>query len=118
MRSIVRPIVVRPDEGAIWVAKLQSWILERVRNTICTEAWTEAADNDAVVALIVTQNKAGNHDVAAGANEGPGAEVTELRSGRSIEVVDFDQRDACWRCARVRLHDGRVITGRQGRVDS
>ncbi len=67
--SVVRPVVIRPEECAILVAKFQRRILERVRDAKRAEARSQAANDDAVVALVIPEDESGNDDIAAGAEQ-------------------------------------------------
>src|ERR1043165_5484365 len=88
-----------------------------MRNTERAEAWSKAADDDAIVTPVVTEDEAGDDNIASAANECARTEIRQSRAGGRIQIVDFDEANACPSVVRVAAHNCRVSGRRQPGVN-
>ena len=72
------------------VTQLEGWILEWVRYSKITQARAEAADGHPIVAIVVAQDEACDHHVAASADLRASAQVRQFRGGACVEVALLD----------------------------
>ena len=112
---IILPVVIRDEERSIIVAQLQRWIGQRIRHSDRSQAGTDAAHDDPVIAAAVAQNEAGDHDVVTRADKGARADISQLRGDSLIEVVNFNQGDT--RGVVLASNDCRIGSRDQGRID-
>src|SRR6476469_6832107 len=84
----VLPVVVESDLHAIEVVQFESGIQQGISDAVVDQRWPDRADQDGRAAR-PADDKAPDHDVSAGVDEAPGADVSQLRIGCLIKV-DFN----------------------------
>src|ERR1051326_4046881 len=102
---MIGPIVVGSEKRPILVAQFERRVLQRIRNTERAEAWSKTADDDAIVTPVVTEDEAGDDNIASTANECARTEIRQSRAGGRIQIVDFDEANACPSVVRVAAHN-------------
>ena len=89
------PVIVVYEQRAVGVVQFENRIGQRVCHAKVGERGSDGAHKDiGILRLIGTEDKAANHDVVAGLDKPPGADVAKLRSDALIQVIGLDEADA------------------------
>ena len=113
LRRVILPVVVAQARSAPLLSRSSSVGLASAFGTPkAVRLGPIPRSDNPVIAAVVAQDEARDHDVVARADKGPRADIGQLRQNGLTQVVDFNQADTrrCYSCPappRYRLPDSR-----------